>query len=162
MIEEITRRLSYIYKDSKNIFRESLIIFIEEIECHLEVYWQREIISLLLNQFPNCQFFISTNSPIILSEINAENIFEFYKEKDFIYINKPSISFGLTVDEILEINMKSTSRSKEIKNRLHEIYILVDEEKYEEALNLCNKLEKEIGNIPALIEIKSQIISLTE
>jgi len=46
------------------------IILIDEIDLHLHPSWQREIIKKLCITFPNCQFFITTHSPYVLTSVN--------------------------------------------------------------------------------------------
>jgi len=43
------------------------IVLIDEIEQHLHPKWQGKIINLLIKEFPNIQFIVTTHSPIIAS-----------------------------------------------------------------------------------------------
>jgi tetratricopeptide (TPR) repeat protein len=52
--------------NSKNIFKESGILFIDEIDAHLHPEWQRKIVPLLREKFPNVQFFLTAHSPLII------------------------------------------------------------------------------------------------
>ncbi|MDE7374424.1 MAG: AAA family ATPase [Odoribacter sp.] len=48
------------------------IVLIDEIDLHLHPKWQQSIVSRLVETFPNCQFFITTHSPIVASDVNGK------------------------------------------------------------------------------------------
>lgn len=43
---------------------------------HLHPKWQKEIVDDLKRTFPNCQFIVSTHSPLIIQSLNAEELFD--------------------------------------------------------------------------------------
>lgn len=49
------------------------IVLIDEIDLHLHPKWQREVLPQLERLFPNCQFFITTHSPFVLSSAETRN-----------------------------------------------------------------------------------------
>lgn len=51
------------------------IVMIDEIETHLHPKWQREIIPILREVFPNIQFFVATHSPQIVASVPSECVF---------------------------------------------------------------------------------------
>ena len=51
------------------------IVFIDEVDLHLHPKWQMEIIDKLRTIFPNCQFFLSSHSPHVLSDLTPRQIF---------------------------------------------------------------------------------------
>ena len=52
------------------------IVLIDEIETHLHLELQKEILSLLVQMYPKIQFIVSTHSPFILSSIDNAVIFD--------------------------------------------------------------------------------------
>jgi len=44
------------------------IILIDEIDLHLHPQWQMSVVSNLRKTFPNCQFFLTTHSPLVASD----------------------------------------------------------------------------------------------
>ena len=48
------------------------IVLIDEVDLHLHPSWQREVIDKLKQLLPNCQFFISTYSPHVVSSVNLK------------------------------------------------------------------------------------------
>ena len=56
-------------------FEGEAVILIEEIEMHLHPQYQIGLIDSISQFFPNCQFVISTNSPVIVSQVQPDRIF---------------------------------------------------------------------------------------
>lgn len=51
------------------------IVLIDEVDLHLHPRWQRQMARDLKRTFPKLQFFVSTNSPQIISETPADEVF---------------------------------------------------------------------------------------
>jgi len=84
MITLITDLLGWALLHHEIIFEKELsgIVIIDEIEQHLHPKWQRKIVTLLKKVFPNIQFIMTTNSPLIAG--NAGELFgDVYKSKLF-------------------------------------------------------------------------------
>lgn len=47
------------------------VVLIDEIDLHLHPKWQQSVISKLKNTFKNVQFFITTHSPIVASDVDG-------------------------------------------------------------------------------------------
>lgn len=58
-------------QSEKDKFQVAGIVLLDEIERHLHPSWQREIIRLLSQSFPDVQFIATTNAPLIVSGIAA-------------------------------------------------------------------------------------------
>ena len=52
------------------------IVLIDEIETHLHVELQKEIMPILTTMFPNIQFIVSTHSPFIINSISNAVVFD--------------------------------------------------------------------------------------
>lgn len=57
-------------------------VFIDEIESHLHSEWQAKIIPLLKSSFPNTTFFITTHSPIVLTQLNEGEAYQLRRDED--------------------------------------------------------------------------------
>lgn len=68
------------------------IVLIDEIESHLHLSWQAKIIPLLKQLFPNTTFYITTHSPIVLSQLNAGEAYRLQREDDGVVRTKPIVS----------------------------------------------------------------------
>jgi len=144
LIGDIVRRLSLVNPKLDDPLLGEAIIMIDEIELHLHPTWQRKIIKKLEAIFPNCQFIITTHSPQVLSELNAEND-KIIAIKDFKAFEIPTV-FGRESNWILETVMETPARPSEFKNQLRKYFDLIDKNKLEEAETLRKKLEAQTGS----------------
>ena len=117
------------------------IVMIDEIEAHLHPNWQREIIPLLTQIFPNIQFFITTHSPQVISSVNSESIFI---GENFKFSKIGIKSKGLDTNSLLTHIFNSSERPKP----------------YIELLEKFNKIIDEGGSIEELEGIKESIADL--
>ncbi|NDV63735.1 AAA family ATPase [Bacteroides sp. 224] len=69
LIADIARRLAMANPGLENPLSGEGIIMIDEVDLHLHPSWQLEVVPKLRNTFPNCQFFLTTHSPHIVSDI---------------------------------------------------------------------------------------------
>ncbi len=61
--------LKFLFPDTPDddLFNKPAIVFIDEIDAHLHPTWQRKIIRMLRNNFPNIQFIITAHNPQVVS-----------------------------------------------------------------------------------------------
>ena len=71
VIGDIARRLVQANKDSASPLDGPGIVLIDEIELHLHPAWQTQILPRLFETFPHVQFFITTHSSFVLSQLNS-------------------------------------------------------------------------------------------
>lgn len=74
LVCDIARRLAIANPGKNDPLEGEGIILIDEVDLHLHPKWQMEIVNKLTSIFKNCQFFISTHSPIVLSDIRKHQI----------------------------------------------------------------------------------------
>lgn len=74
LVCDIARRLSIGNPALENPLDGEGVILIDEADLHLHPKWQAEIASKLMVVFPNCQFFLSTHSAQVLSDIKRSQI----------------------------------------------------------------------------------------
>lgn len=73
LVCDIARRLAMANPDPcKSPLLGTGVILIDEIELHLHPKWQQSIVTKLVKTFPNCQFFITTHSPIVASDVSGK------------------------------------------------------------------------------------------
>ncbi|MGL4733808.1 MAG: AAA family ATPase [Enterovibrio sp.] len=68
LVGDIARRLVMMNPALANPLQGEGIVLIDEIDMHLHPTWQRSIIERLTVTFPNCQFILTTHSPLLISE----------------------------------------------------------------------------------------------
>ncbi len=141
LVGDLARRLSIANPSSKTPLLGSGIVLIDEIDLHLHPAWQKMVIPNLLNTFPNCQFFISTHSPMVLSHVKPNNIFLLKNEENVLTYEKPKESFGMTIDRIVELIMDQDARPSETKEKLNNLFELIERNKIEDAKNILKELK---------------------
>jgi hypothetical protein len=50
------------------------VVLIDEIDVHLHPKWQRQVIPLLEDSFPSCQFIATTHSPFVIQSVDRERV----------------------------------------------------------------------------------------
>ncbi len=145
MVGDLARRLAIANPGLSDPLQGSGIILIDEIELHLHPKWQRGIIPDLTRTFPNCQFIVTTHSPQVISNVKPEGIYILEKTDKGVIAKRPESSFGRDSNRILEDLMDVPERPQKIKERLLELFRLIDAGNLESARNLRQQLANEIG-----------------
>jgi len=71
---DLAHMLAIANPDLSDPLEGQAIVLIDEIELHLHPEWQHRVIPKLLETFPNCQFILTTHSPLVLSHVRCQNI----------------------------------------------------------------------------------------
>ncbi len=66
-------RLMQANPDMEDISKAHAIVLIDEIDTYLHPKWQRNILKVLADEFPNVQFVVTTHSPMVLGNLNTKN-----------------------------------------------------------------------------------------
>lgn len=141
---DLARRLAIANPSLNNPLLGEGIVLIDEIELHLHPSWQREIIPKLEKTFSNCQFIVSTHSPLVISHVKPESLY-LLSVNDEGDLTRPKSSYGRDINSILEEIMGVSERPDEIKNKLREYFRLIDNGKLGNAHKLRLELEESIG-----------------
>lgn len=56
--------------DDTPVFNRNLILFLDEIENHLHIKWQRRVLPIVQKLLPNAQIFVTTHSPFVVNSID--------------------------------------------------------------------------------------------
>jgi predicted ATP-binding protein involved in virulence len=157
MLGDLARRMAIANPQNPYPLAGNGVIIIDEIDLHLHPQWQRFIVPKLLEVFPNCQFFISTHSPNIITHVQPESLHFMEQTEMGITIHPVLESYGKNVDRILEDLMGlETTRPREIAQALKDIYEQISQNQLEEAKNNINDLRAKIQDDPELI--KAEVI----
>ena len=115
-------------------------MLLDEIELHLHPTWQKEAIDKLKTIFPNIQFFVTTHSPLVVSNINAEQLI-LMREGERIYSS--SFPFGKEVNDILiDFFNLSSPRGIETEQSIEEARNALrsnDRQKYNKLMDVIKK-----------------------
>ncbi len=70
LVMDISRKLAMTHPAMDDPRKGEGIILIDEIDLHLHPAWQRTVLEKMRKAFPNCQFLITTHSPLVVSGVN--------------------------------------------------------------------------------------------
>ena len=104
---------------------------IDEIELHMHTSWQRKVIRVLRDTFPNVQFIITTHSPQVVGECDQDfQIFSLYRTEDEIDCDGSGSYFGLDSNSLLEDAFKTDSVNCNIKEKVRQMYRCIEEKDF--------------------------------
>lgn len=143
IIKEIELR----FKDPKiNAEDFQGIILIDEIELHLHPEWQEKIVDILLDVFPNAQFFASTHSPHVIQTAKPKQIIALGLDNDNVIQRElPNSEFGFqgwTIEEVLiDVMGMNSLRTEIFKDLITKFDQAIEEENSEIAEEIFSKLD---------------------
>ena len=103
-IGTLLQRMYEIY-GAVNITAQTAVVLIDEIDAHLHPDWQQRIIITLKDQFPNVQFIATTHSPLIVGELETNQIFKFSRRDGQLTVANPLYVKGMGYAGLLTSNL---------------------------------------------------------
>lgn len=119
LILDIARRLAINSVDDSAPLMGKQIVLIDEVDLHLHPSWQLHVIGNLERKFPNCQFFITSHSSLVLSGLKESG--QLIVLRDGRRMQVSDIPFGDNGDYIL----KRFFSLNEVRNP--EVQTMIDE-----------------------------------
>lgn len=120
------------------------VVLVDEIETHLHLELQKEILPILTILFPNIQFVVTTHSPFILSSLDNAVIYDL--ENETLVENG---LMNLPYQGIVEGYFKADALSKELRGKYEKYKVLVSKEELsDEEYEEIDKLEFYLDEIP--------------
>lgn len=123
LVGDIARMLSMANPLSPTPLSGTGCVLIDEIDLHLHPRWQSEVVSRLSDIFPNCQFFLTTHSTFVVSNVKS------FENDHFILMRKGEAvevsqnTYGLRVDEILtEFFQVGSLRNQDVQSHIETIW----------------------------------------
>ena len=105
--------------------------------------WQRKVLNVLKNTFPNIQFIITTHSPQILGEVDENfNLLYMYKDEKKINLKSYKSFMGWDTNVILEEVMNTSSVNQDVRRMLDKMFLFIEEKKFDEAEELADILDE--------------------
>ena len=158
MVADIAKRLSIANPSLGDCLQGSGIVLIDEIETHLHPEWQREVIPALTATFPNIQFFITTHSPQVLSNVKRESIFVI---DNFEFVRDIPETFGLDSNSILRDVFETETSPSHARVAFQEVFKLLEQKKIEEVKLKLIELEEKYTDNPTLKKAKTHLDFVT-
>lgn len=140
LVGDIARRLAMMNPDLENPLHGDGVVLVDEIDMHLHPQWARTIISRLTKTFPNCQFILTTHSPLVISDCKDVLV---YSLDNGNVIQVPS-QYGQDANSVLLNIMDTHVRNEAISKQLNDFMDLVHDKKLDDANVLFEKLAAEL------------------
>jgi predicted ATP-binding protein involved in virulence len=141
LVGDIARRLAMMNPALENPLEGSGIVLIDEVDMHLHPNWQRAIIGNLNKTFPNCQFILTTHSPIVISE--SPNLLCYALNNG--ELEKLPNLYGMYVNQVLLQDMDADIRNADIQNALDQLRDDLQDCNLDSAKQLLVELESKIA-----------------
>ncbi|EAU6913940.1 ATP-binding protein, partial [Salmonella enterica] len=81
------------------------IIFIDEIDAHLHVSLQKQILRFFIKSFPKVQFIVTTHSPFVVTSVTDSVIYDLTANEQIIDVS--SYSYGVVMEELFGVQPDS-------------------------------------------------------
>lgn len=142
LVGDIARRLAILNPALDNPLEGFGIVLIDEIDLHLHPKWQRAIVGNLNRTFPNCQFILTTHSPIIISE--SPGLLCYSLEEGGV--RKLENLYGMDVNQVLLQDMDVPIRNADIQQDLDNLRDNLQDGQLTEAKALLAALTQKIAD----------------
>ncbi|KPX44034.1 AAA family ATPase [Pseudomonas ficuserectae] len=140
LVGDIARRLAMMNPALENPLHGNGIVLIDEVDLHLHPKWQRSLIAQLTTTFPNCQFLLTTHSPLVISDSKDVLVYVMddgeLREQDSLY--------GLDANQVLSSVMDTDIRNEEIQTALDKLQHFLMRGELDEARTLYTELADEL------------------
>lgn len=141
LVGDIARRLAMMNPNLENPLDGKGIILIDEIDMHLHPQWQRTIISRLQTTFPNCQFILTTHSPLVISDV--QDILVYDLEGQEITALPPL--YGQDANTVLLQYMDTSYRNPVVAEQITQAMDAIQNNHLDKAERLINELKITVG-----------------
>lgn len=141
LVGDIARRLAMMNPSIENPLQGKGIILIDEIDMHLHPQWQRSIIQRLQMTFPNCQFILTTHSPLVISD--TQNILVY--GLDGQEVNALPSLYGQDANTVLLQYMDTSYRNPKVAEQISQAMDAIQNNDFELANQLIQTLKLELG-----------------
>lgn len=162
LVFDLTRRLAIANPESDNPIAEGIaLVMIDELELHLHPKWQRDVLGRLKQVFQNCQFVITTHSPMVIGEVETRCVRFLEFQADKVVATTPAETYGMDANRILKELMDAPVRNQSVDSDLRTLFELIDQEDFAQARDKINALQKQLGeNEPELTRANTLITFL--
>lgn len=153
---DLARRMALANPKRENPLLGTGVVLIDELDLHMHTSWQRKVVRILKDTFPNIQFIITTHSPQILGEGDEGiNLFYMFEKEQEIILKSYQSFLGWDANVILEEIMNTPAMNQEMKEQVAEMYDCIERKDYVGAEEIANMLdEKSNGYIDGIAKAR--------
>jgi predicted ATP-binding protein involved in virulence len=144
---DLARRIALANPNKDNPLEGEGIALIDEIDLHMHPSWQRRVLRVLKEVFPNIQFIITTHSPQILGEADSSyKVIGLYTESDNSVCVSEEYVYGKDSNEVLKTKMDTSVRSETVQTMFDEFYSMLDSGDFRHAENKLNDINELVAD----------------
>lgn len=140
LVGDIARRLAIMNPELENPLEGHGLVLIDEVDMHLHPRWARDIIARLTTTFPNCQFVLSTHSPLVISDSKDVLVYAL----DNGHLTRVPPLYGQDANTVLLEVMDTHIRNASVATRLNDLLDLIQDNRLDEARQAIGTLESEL------------------
>lgn len=140
LVGDIARRLAMMNPSLENPLHGDGIVLIDEVDMHLHPTWQRSLIERLTSTFPNCQFLLTTHSPLVISDCKDVLVYSLDNGRLFPV---PS-QYGQDANTVLLDVMNTHIRNAYIYEKLNDLLGFIQSNDLDKARQLFAELADEL------------------
>ncbi|MEJ2793464.1 AAA family ATPase [Iodobacter sp. LRB] len=140
LVGDIARRLAMMNPSLENPLHGDGIILIDEVDLHLHPKWQRTLIARLTSTFPNCQFILTTHSPLVISD--SKDVLCYLLDDGEISVVDDL--YGLDANSVLLQVMDTDIRNVDVDMRLRALLNTIQDGELDKAKDLLAELSKDL------------------
>lgn len=113
----LLQRLFQVHGHKKDWAEQSALVLIDEIDAHMHPEWQRKLVPKLRELFPKVQFIATTHSPLIVTDLEPDEIHVLRRDPVTrrIAVEQPRFELrGLRADQILTSSLFDLSTTRDL------------------------------------------------
>ena len=161
------------WADDIPVLERPFLLLLDEIDVHLHPAWQRKILPVVQQLFPNAQVIVSTHSPFVVGSVDGAWVHKFVKKDGFSVIDGPPIlsedarSYEYILEEIFGIKErfgieieKKLAEFQQLKKQLLKRDETVDESHFRQLIDELRGQSAELDSLLGM-ELK-QLERLTQ
>lgn len=140
LVGDIARRLAMMNPELENPLHGDGVVLIDEVDMHLHPQWARTIIQRLTDTFPNCQFVLTTHSPLVISDCKDVLVYSL----DNGELTEVPSQYGQDANSVLLEVMDTAIRNERVASRLNDLLDLIQDRQFDKANALLAALKAEL------------------
>jgi predicted ATP-binding protein involved in virulence len=140
LVGDIARRLAMLNPALDNPLAGDGIILIDEVDLHLHPSWQRSLCDRLISTFPNCQFVLTTHSPLVISDCKDVLVYTLINSE----LRQLPSQYGQDANTVLLDVMDTSIRNERINIKINDLLDAIQGSKLNEAQQLLAELTEEL------------------
>lgn len=140
LVGDIARRLAMMNPGLENPLHGDGVVLIDEVDMHLHPQWARTIVQRLTDTFPNCQFLLTTHSPLVISDCKDVLVYSL----DNGELTEVPSQYGQDANSVLLEVMDTAIRNERVANRLNDLLDLIQDQQFDKANALLAALKAEL------------------